>query len=142
MGPIAETAGYWKRAPRQATALLLLAAVAGCGANARDRGVSTVALSLKERGVLAGPLGSSLNDAALAKAADAEYRALEGGQTGVPVAWRVSDAVFGAVVPQQPFSVGPANCRRYSHSVTVSGQTRSASGTACRQEDGSWRPLT
>lgn len=141
MGPIAENAMTWTRPLARAVALLALAALAACGGNVRNGQLGATAAVLKERGVLAGPLGAGLNDAARSKAADAEYRALEGGQTGVPVAWRVSETVFGSVVPQQPFSVGPANCRRYSHSVTVSGQTRAASGTACRQEDGSWRPL-
>ena len=101
-----------------------------------------LALPLKDGGLIAGKLGAGLSEAARNKAAEAEYRALETGQTGAPVAWKLSDTVFGSVVPQQPFSVGSIDCRRYSHTISFAGETRAASGTACRQENGSWRPLS
>jgi surface antigen len=90
--------------------------------------------------LLAGDLGAELPDKAKKRAADAEYRALEAGQTGAPVTWKLAE-VQGSVVPQQPYSVGSTNCRRYTHTITQDGMARSATGTACRR-DGVWRPLT
>lgn len=133
-----------RRAPASKVVVSLMAALivlAGCSAS-RGGPELRLAVPLKDAGVLSGKLGAGLPEQALARAAEAEYRALEGGQTGAPVAWKHSDAVFGSVVPQQPYSVGSINCRRYSHTISVSGETRAASGTACRQENGSWRPLS
>lgn len=129
---------------RALASLLLLAGgllVAGCSAMGRESDLR-LARPLRDDGVLAGKLGDDLSDAARAKAAEAEFRALESGQTGAPVVWKLSDTVYGSVVPQQPYSVGSINCRRYSHTISVAGENRAASGTACRQEDGSWRPLS
>ena len=58
------------------------------------------------------------------------------------MAWKASADVFGSVVPQQPFTVGATNCRRYAHTVSVSGRVTSAAATACRGEDGVWAPLS
>ncbi len=123
-----------------ATAFCLSVAVlTGCSTMV-DGSSAKLSVPLRE-GILAGDIGTGLSETAKRSAADAEFRALEGGQTGAPVAWKISDTVQGSVVPQQPYAVGSANCRRYSHSITSSGQVRTATGTACRREDGIWRPL-
>ena len=103
-------------------------------------GTTKLASPLRE-GVLAGELGTGLSERARRKAAEAEYKALEGGQAGVPVAWKLNDLVQGSVVPEQPYSVGSANCRRYTHTVSQDGVVRTGTGIACRREDGVWRPL-
>ena len=118
-----------------AVAALLLA---GC-ATPDSSDTMKLAAPLRE-GILAGDLGTQLPDRAKKRAADAEYKALEGGQTGAPVNWKMAD-VQGTVVPQQPYSVGSTNCRRYTHTITQDGIARSATGTACRR-DGVWRPLS
>jgi surface antigen len=104
-------------------------------------GTARISAPLRE-GVLAGDIGQGLTDRARRKAAEAEYKALEGGKAGVPVAWRLNETVQGSVVPEQPYSVGAANCRRYTHTISQDGKVRSATGTACRREDGVWRPLS
>ena len=48
----------------------------------------------------------------------------------------------GEVVAAQPYQVGSQNCRQYTHTVRIDGTPQSARGTACRNEDGSWTPLT
>jgi surface antigen len=118
-----------------AMAALLLA---GC-ASLDSSDTMKLAAPLRE-GILAGDLGTELPDKVKKRAADAEYKALEGGQTGAPVNWKVAE-VQGTVVPQQPYSVGSTNCRRYTHTITQDGIARSATGTACRR-DGLWRPLS
>lgn len=102
---------------------------------------ATLSVPLTE-GVLSGELGDSLDRRARRKAAEAEYIALETGKTGVPVSWKVSDELYGRVIPQQPYLVGKTDCRRYVHTVSDSGTVRSAAGTACRGEDGVWQPLS
>lgn len=117
----------------------LMLLVSGCSTFEANSGGTTV-LSLRD-GILAGELGAGLPEKASKRAAEAEYRALESGLTGAPLAWKVSDAIQGSVVPQQPYAIGAANCRRYTHTVSIDGQIRTATGTACRREDGVWRPL-
>ena len=120
---------------------VLAAGVALGGCTTLSAGESTTLAAPLQNGVLASEF-ASLTGPARVMAANAEYKALESGQTGAPVRWKQSEAVFGSVVPQQPYSVGSTNCRRYVHSVTVDGDSRAASGTACRSADGVWEPLT
>ena len=76
-------------------------------------------------------------------ALEAEYRALEHTPAGQPVNWR-SDRVElgGEVVAAQPYRVGSQDCRSYAHTVKNQTTTKTARGTACRNADGSWTPLT
>ncbi len=118
-----------------------VAVLAGCSSFTADS-ESTALIEPLNDGVLAGELGNTLSANARRRAAEAEYRALESGQTGMPVPWKVSDNLYGSVVPQQPYSVGSSNCRRYVHTVTEKGAVRSAAGTACRNDEGIWQPLS
>jgi len=76
------------------------------------------------------------------KALEAEYRALEYSPAGKPVSWSGSGSTSGDVVAAQPYQVGSQNCRQYTHSFTIAGAPQTARGTACRNTDGSWTPLT
>lgn len=78
-----------------------------------------------------------------AKALAAEYRALEYSPGGKPVDWSDPDThVHGRVVAAQPYQVGSQNCRQYTHTVYIGDVAQSARGTACRNPDGSWTPLS
>ena len=103
--------------------------------------VATLSAPLKAS-LVTGDLGNGLDNPTLALAANTEYRALETGRAGAGVSWRVSDKLFGTVTPQQPYTVGTTNCRRFTHAINVNGTPRAATGTACRGEDGVWTPLT
>ena len=48
---------------------------------------------------------------------------------------------YGEVVAAQPYRVGSQDCRQYTQTVFTGG-SRTARGTACRNADGSWTPLT
>lgn len=118
--------------------VLTVMVLAGCSTMQPSSRVSQSLISAP----LAKEIGSDVPDEARRKAAEAEFRALENGLAGVPVAWRQSDDAYGTVVPQQPYSVGSANCRRFTRNMTINGEQRSQTATACRREDGVWRPLT
>ncbi|MCR5858930.1 hypothetical protein [Mesorhizobium sp. J428] len=49
---------------------------------------------------------------------------------------------YGEVAAAQPYRVGSQDCRQYTHTVTLGGAQNVARGTACRNSDGSWTPLT
>ena len=48
----------------------------------------------------------------------------------------------GTVKPFETYDVGEMNCRRYTHTVFSSGRLWQLSGAACKEQDGTWRPLT
>ena len=94
-------------------------------------------------GLIGGTIGSKLDEADRRTALQAEYRALEYAQAGNAVDWRGAAAgVSGTVVAAQPYRVGSQDCRQYSQTVSIGGQKQTARGTACRNPDGSWTPLT
>jgi len=94
-------------------------------------------------GLIGGDLGSNIGSRDRRKALEAEYRALEYTAAGTPVAWRSEDGrITGRVVAAQPYRVGSQDCRQYSHAVARGGDESDARGTACRNPNGSWTPLT
>lgn len=93
-------------------------------------------------GVIGGSIGRGLDTRSKNAALAAEYNALERGAVGQPVAWQGTNGTYGQVVPQQPYQVGNQNCRRYTHTIYIDGTPQQASGTACRNPDGTWQPLS
>jgi len=92
---------------------------------------------------LLGPAFDSMSRDARRRALEAEYKSLEYTKTGETVAWQAGNgAASGTVVPGQPYRVGSQNCRQYSHSFSVDGVAQTIRGSACRNPDGSWVPLT
>jgi len=134
------------------TACLLASALllAGCasGSPGKQQGVtgSTVKTSASyiaalQGGVIGRGPDLSLRKADRQRALEAEYRALEAAPGGQPVVWQGS-GITGSVVAAAPYQVGSQNCRQYSHTVTVKGRDSVARGAACRNQDGTWTPLT
>lgn len=92
-------------------------------------------------GLIGGSIGQGLSQSDRRTALQAEYRALEYTPGGKAVDWQGS-GVAGSVTAAQPYRVGSQDCRQYTQTVNAGGQSRSARGTACRNADGSWTPLT
>ncbi|PSH57546.1 MULTISPECIES: RT0821/Lpp0805 family surface protein [Phyllobacterium] len=138
-----------------AISLLAIAILSGCSTTSGSKAggaLSSLTGGSKQAapsGVLAA-LGNGLigNNASLdasdrKRALQAEYQALEYSPAGKTVEWKnASGSRSGEVVAAQPYQVGSQNCRQYTHTVRVDGTPQSARGTACRNEDGSWTPLT
>lgn len=103
---------------------------------------AATALGALAGGIIGGNIGRNLDRNSRQAALNAEYNALENGQTGQPVSWQGRNGTYGSVVPQQTYQVGSQNCRRYTHTVYIDGVPREATGTACRNADGTWSPLT
>jgi surface antigen len=81
-------------------------------------------------------------DAGARRAAkDAEYRALEFGRTGTPVAWQDGKS-HGEVVPGPLYHVNASDCRDFTHTVYMVNEPRTIRGTACRQPNGNWQPVS
>jgi surface antigen len=132
-------------ASRQQTGTAVGAVAGGIlGAALGPRGggrVATGIIGAVAGGMIGNAIGKSLDDKARREAEMAEYRALEGGAPGAPVAWR-SDRYYGTVTPGPDYErPGYARCREYAHTIYIDGQPETARGVACRQSDGSWAPV-
>jgi surface antigen len=122
------------------TGALLGAAVAGGGTGSRLAGAGIGALA----GALIGNrIGASLDERDKRLAYEAEMSALERGPSGAPVAWRNPDSGrYGSVVPGPAYVDNGRNCRAYTETIYIDGRPQTARGTACRNPDGTWTPLT
>jgi surface antigen len=109
-------------------------------AAAGDRATATAALTNVELGRLIGAkLGAALNDDDRKLAYEAQIKALESGPPGAPMPWKnPASGRYGNIVPGPAYDRKGAQCRGYSHSVTINGQLEIARGTACRSTDGVW----
>ena len=104
--------------------------------------IAATALGALAGGIIGDSIGQSLDRRSRQAALEAEYQALESGRPGRPVQWQGSDGVYGEVVPRETYQVGSSNCRRYTHTIYIDGVPQQASGTACRNPDGTWTPLS
>ncbi len=89
---------------------------------------------------LGNQLGSSLDKADRAQMEQASQRATSA-PVGQQISWRNPDSGnSGTITPtREGTSQAGEYCREYQQTVTVAGKTEQAYGTACRQQDGSWR---
>lgn len=143
----------------QATVVAGLLAVSGCGTMGIGRNVTpppavgggqtkaggAVASAIIDEmagGLVGGSIGAGLDSGEKRSALEAEYRALEYTPSGQVVTWRGDGNRYGEVIAAQPYRVGSQDCRQYKHTIYSGSQPKSARGTACRNADGSWTPLT
>ena len=133
---------------------LALAVLPGCLTGGRTPGLSGEVSGGKEKqriasnvvaamngGLIGGSIGQGLGDGERRSALEAEYRALEYTPAGQRVSWNGKER-RGEVVAAPPYRVGSQDCRQYTQTVFSGTGQQSARGTACRNSDGSWTPLT
>ena len=101
---------------------------------------SSATVGVRNSGVAASAL-NDLNREDRRRALTAEFRALEFEPVGANVDWQGRGA-SGSVTALAPFKVGSQNCRQLTHSLTIDGEPVVAKGSACRETDGSWTPLS
>ena len=88
-------------------------------------------------------IGNALDEEDKKRAYAAEMEALERGPSGAPVAWRNPDSGrYGSVVPGPAYVDRGRNCRAYTETIYIDGRPQTARGTACRNPDGSWAPIS
>mgnify|MGYP001818908539 CR=1 FL=1 len=144
--------------------LVLAGSLAGCGANGPNKAdtgtvVGAVAGGLLGNtvgkgkgkvlatvagafvgGIVGNSIGQSLDEQDRILAQQAEYAALERGQSGVAQTWRNPDnGRYGEVIPSKPYRRGSNDCRDFTHKVYIDGRPQAMRGTACRNPDGTWR---
>lgn len=85
---------------------------------------------------IGGAVGRSMDETDRLKTA----HALENVRTGVPSTWRNPDSGNEyTVVPTRTYETSSGPCREFTVDAKVGGRAEEVFGTACRQEDGSWK---
>jgi surface antigen len=91
-------------------------------------------------GIVGSEIGRSMDEQDRRLAAQAEFAALEEGESDRPRRWRNPDnGRYGDVVPGRPYKRASVDCRDYTSTVYIDGRPRTMRGTACRNPDGTWR---
>jgi len=120
----------------------VLGAAAGAGIAAAAGGSPGAIVGAGVGGALIGGLvGNRLDVRDKRMAAQAAQRAFEQNQAGQPTAWQNPDSGnSGSITPTRTCQLANGQyCREYRQTIVVGGQQEKASGTACRQSDGSWQ---
>lgn len=112
------------------------------GGSSGGSAASSAIIEAMNGGLIKGSIGASLDESERVSALEAEYRALEYTPSGEKVTWKGSGNHSGEVMAAQAYRVGSQDCRQYSHTVFAGAPLGTARGTACRNADGSWTPLT
>jgi len=95
-------------------------------------------------GAIAGSsIGRSLDNTDRMMMERTSQASLEHTKTGATSSWRNPDSGHsGTVTPTRTYKSGDGNyCREFEQFVTINGEEQKATGTACRQADGSWRVI-
>ncbi|MCP4328136.1 MAG: hypothetical protein GY791_06845 [Alphaproteobacteria bacterium] len=150
-----------KRSTTLATAVIVLGAVTACQnvgtktqvgaaggaaaggllAAATGTGAAGIAAGVLLGGLAGGAIGNMLDQRDQEMAAQSTQQALESGQTGQQTQWVNPDSGHsGTVQPTRTYQTSSGQyCRDFQQTVTVNGRTETATGTACRQADGTWQ---
>jgi surface antigen len=73
-----------------------------------------------------------------AEVAGAQFNALQFGRVGAPRNWQGDGGQSGNVTVGPYVRVNLIDCRDFTNTVTIAGQSYVRKGTACREADGSW----
>ncbi len=117
------------------------AAAGGLIASALDASTAGVLGGAILGGLIGGAIGNRMDAADRREANRATYRALESAPTGNTQTWKNPDSKnSGSITTTSTYQTQNGQyCREYEQTITVSGETRQAFGTACRQPDGTWK---
>jgi len=117
------------------------AAAGGLIASALDANTAGVLGSAILGGLIGGAIGNRMDAADRREANRATYRTLESAPSGTTASWKNPDSSnSGTVTPTRTYQAqSGAYCREFEQTITVSGETQQAYGTACRQPDGNWQ---
>jgi surface antigen len=92
-------------------------------------------------GLAGGFVGHKLDARDKRMAEEAAARAFEQNRTGQTSTWSNPDSGnSGSITPTKTYQLASGQyCRRYTQTIRVGGESQEATGTACREADGTWR---
>ena len=74
---------------------------------------------------------------------DTTQTALETQKVGQASTWVNPDSGHsGEITPTKTYSMEGQPCRDFTQTIYIDGEAEEINGTACRQEDGSWKPVS
>jgi surface antigen len=135
------------RGPRENTGTLL-GGLAGAAVGSQFGGgvgghLAGAAIGAGLGALIGNRIGAAMDDEDRQRAYAAQMSALNDGAAGAPVSWRNPDSGrYGTVVPGPYYEAEGRRCRSYTHTIYIDGRPQTARGTACRNPDGTWTPLT
>jgi surface antigen len=101
--------------------------------------IAATAIGAVVGGIVGSEIGRSLDKQDRMLAQEAEFDALERGQSGSVRKWRNPDnGRYGEVIPSKPYKRNALDCRDYTHKIYINGKPQAMKGTACRNPDGTW----
>lgn len=125
-----------KRAGLVVVAALALAA---CQSAAGVPGIGGQADDTMRPGLATEEIRGMFTGTARKLALQAEFKALQFGPTGAPVAWEGRGERRGSVIPGPVYRIGSRDCRDYTHTFYVGDEATVRKGTACRREESDWK---
>jgi surface antigen len=94
-------------------------------------------------GLIGNRIGAAMDDEDKRRAYEAEIDALERGSSGAAVSWRNPDSGrYGNIVPGPAYDARGTKCRSFTHTIYIDNKPQIARGTACRNADGTWTPMS
>jgi len=94
-------------------------------------------------GFLGNKVGKSLDCQDQQYHYDTTQSALETQKVGQSSTWTNPDTGHsGNVTPTRTYTSEGQPCRDYTQTIYIDGEDEEINGTACRQEDGSWKPIS
>tara|TARA_B100002003_G_scaffold118709_1_gene109448 strand:+ start:2970 stop:3446 length:477 start_codon:yes stop_codon:yes gene_type:complete len=120
-----------------------LGALAGSQVGSGKGKLAAVAIGALGGAFLGGQLGKTLDDVDRMKASETQQAVLEKNKDGQSSTWNNPNTGHsGRVTPTSTQHASSGEyCREYEHEITVDGRKEVVKGTACRQNDGSWRVI-
>lgn len=118
-----------------------LGAWAGSSIGSGDGQIVATAAGTMLGAAIGNQVGRSMDELDRMKARDAQQYAYTA-PIGETIVWNNPDSGnYGNVTPVRDGYAGTSGqyCREFQTEVTVDGQQQNGYGTACRQEDGSWK---
>ncbi|WP_181704155.1 RT0821/Lpp0805 family surface protein [Chthonobacter albigriseus] len=101
--------------------------------------VAAIAAGALVGGFLGNQIGARLDQNDQQYYYQSQYQALE---TGRSQRWNnPQSGVYGDVQTGPAYVVNNSQCREYTNTVYIDGRPEVARGTACRNPDGTWRPV-
>ena len=94
-------------------------------------------------GFLGNKVGKSLDCQDQQYHYDTTQNALETGKTGTTTKWVNPDTGHaGDVTPTRTYTSQGQPCRDFTQVIYIDGESEEIKGTACRQDDGTWKPVS
>ncbi len=133
--------------PKQTIGTILgagLGGLVGAGVGSGKGQLAAVAIGVLAGSYFGSEIGKSLDSADKAYMDKSAKDGLEYSKSGTTTAWKNPDSGnSGTFTPTKTIqtSVGN-NCREFETTIYVEGKEETATGEACRQEDGTWKVIS